>query len=606
MLKDLPIKDNTNLWRKIILIAGIFSFVICILLIANYIQIKKADPINMTVINTLVNRLNQTPNDTLLRDQIRTLDLLSRKAYFTNQWQIRMGGYLLLFGIAVMLIAYQFISFGRKTNPDIPTGDIESAILSQKTARKWIAVSGISLSVVALFFAFLSHNELNSKFKPSTQPIVKNDLTDTVKQAKLNEVDKPIQDTVKSKVANVGNEIAKNQTAGDEPKTAKTNVPESKDNDPTFRGPGGYGIVPQKNIPVSWDGKTGKNIAWKTEIPLPGYNSPVVWGGKIFLTGANATKREIYCIDGGSGKILWTTPVEKVSSSAQAPTVSEGTGYSAPTAATDGKGVYVIFANGDIVALGMDGKKVWAKSLGVPQNHYGHSSSLMIYKDKVIVQFDQKGGSKLMALSTQTGQTIWSTNRSVKVSWSSPIVAFTGKRTEIILAAEPFVASYNPATGEELWKLDCISGEVGPSPAYANGMVFSVNDYSKLAAIQLGDQPKVIWENTDYLSDVPSPVATDKYLFLSTSYGTVVCYDTQTGKKYWDKELNNSVYASPIIAEGKVYLLDRTGIMHIFKADQTYVSLGEPKLGEKSDCTPAFSNGRIYIRGEKNLYCIGK
>jgi outer membrane protein assembly factor BamB len=607
MLKDSPIKNNANLWKKIILIAGIFSFIICILLIANYIQIKKADPINMKVINSLVDRLNQTPNDSILREQIRTLDLLSRKAYFTNQWQIRMGGYLLLFGIAVMLIAYQFISFGRKTNPDVPTGDIESAILSQKTARKWIAVSGISLSVVALFFAFLSHNELNSKFKPSTQPIVKNDLTDTVKQAKLNEEDKTIQDTVKSKVANVGNEIAKNQTAGDEPKTAKTNAAESKDNDPTFRGPGGYGIVPQKNIPISWDGKTGKNIAWKTEIPLPGYNSPVVWGGKIFLAGANATKREIYCIAGGSGKILWTTPVEKLSgSSAQAPTVSEGTGYSAPTAATDGKGVYAIFANGDIVALDMDGKKMWAKSLGVPQNHYGHSSSLMIYKDKVIVQFDQKGGSKLMALSTQTGQTVWSTNRSVKVSWSSPIVAFTGKRTEIILAAEPFVASYNPATGEELWKLDCISGEVGPSPAYANGMVFSVNDYSKLAAIQLGDQPKLLWENTDYLSDVPSPVATDKYLFLSTSYGTVVCYDTQTGKKYWDKELNNSVYASPIIAEGKVYLLDRTGIMHIFKADQTYVSLGEPKLGEKSDCTPAFSNGRIYIRGEKNLYCIGK
>jgi outer membrane protein assembly factor BamB len=599
MLNDSSIKNNTNLWRKIILIAGIFSFIICILLIANYIQIKKADPINMTVINSLVERLNQTPNDTLLRDQIRTLDLLSRKAYFTNQWQIRIGGYLLLACIAIMLIAYQIINFGKKNIPDT-TGEVENSAASQKTARRWIAISGISLSVVALLFAFLSHNELNNKFKVATPlTVAQNAVQDTTVQATSQSGG--VSDTSKLFESTNG-ASALNLPAGTDTKIDK--LADSKDNDPTFRGPGGYGIVPQKNIPVSWDGKTGKNIVWKTEIPLSGYNSPIVWGGKIFLTGANATKREIYCIEGSSGKILWTTPIDKIAGTA--PTVAEGTGYSAPTAATDGKGVYAIFANGDIVALDMNGKKVWAKSLGVPQNHYGHSSSLMVYKDMVIVQFDQKGSSKLMALSTQTGKTVWSTIRSVKVSWASPIIVFTGKRTEIILAAEPYVASYNPATGEELWKLDCISGEVGPSPAYANGIVFSVNDYSKLAAIQLGDQPKVLWENTDFLSDVPSPVATDKYLILSTSYGTAVCYDAQSGKKYWDKEFNNAVYSSPIIAEGKVYLLDRTGVMHIFKADKEFVSVGEPKLGEKSDCTPAFSNGRIYIRGEKNLYCIGK
>jgi len=506
---------------------------------------------------------------------------------------------LLLACIAIMLIAYQIINFGKKNIPDT-TGEVENSAASQKTARRWIAISGISLSVVALLFAFLSHNELNNKFKVATPlTVAQNAVQDTTVQATSQSGG--VSDTSKLFESTNG-ASALNLPAGTDTKIDK--LADSKDNDPTFRGPGGYGIVPQKNIPVSWDGKTGKNIVWKTEIPLSGYNSPIVWGGKIFLTGANATKREIYCIEGSSGKILWTTPIDKIAGTA--PTVAEGTGYSAPTAATDGKGVYAIFANGDIVALDMNGKKVWAKSLGVPQNHYGHSSSLMVYKDMVIVQFDQKGSSKLMALSTQTGKTVWSTIRSVKVSWASPIIVFTGKRTEIILAAEPYVASYNPATGEELWKLDCISGEVGPSPAYANGIVFSVNDYSKLAAIQLGDQPKVLWENTDFLSDVPSPVATDKYLILSTSYGTAVCYDAQSGKKYWDKEFNNAVYSSPIIAEGKVYLLDRTGVMHIFKADKEFVSVGEPKLGEKSDCTPAFSNGRIYIRGEKNLYCIGK
>jgi outer membrane protein assembly factor BamB len=558
----------------------------------------------MTVINSLVDRLNQTPNDNQLREEIRTLDLLSRKAYFTNQWQIRMGGYLLLACIAIMLIAYQLITYGQKIKPVIPSGDAENASLSHKKARLWIAVSGASLLILALFFAFLSHHELKKKFTVANA-LVSNqgevpDTTSTSTNPIVKDTNAVLDTSKKTTAVSTGADQSGNTPKTDNPAT------ESKDNYPNFRGQGGYGIASKKNVPVSWDGKSGQNILWKTAIPLPGYNSPIVWGEKIFLTGANTSKREVYCIDGASGKILWTTTVEKIPNSSGTPTVSEGTGYAAPTAATDGKGIYAIFANGDIIALDMDGKKIWAQNLGVPQNHYGHSSSLMVYKDMVIVQFDQKGLSRLMALSAQTGKTVWSTKRSVKVSWASPIIAYTGKRTEIILAAEPFVSAYNPANGEELWKLECVSGEVGPSPAYANGMVFSVNDYSKLAAIKLGDEPKVAWESTDFLSDVPSPVATDKYLFLSTSYGTVVCYDTQTGTKYWDKDLGNSVYSSPIIAESKLYVLDRTGIMHIIKVDKTYASLGEPKLGEKTDCTPAFTNGRIYIRGEKNLYCIGR
>jgi outer membrane protein assembly factor BamB len=209
-----------------------------------------------------------------------------------------------------------------------------------------------------------------------------------------------------------------------------------------------------------------------------------------------------------------------------------------------------------------------------------------------------------MALSNTTGKILWSTLRQVKISWASPIVAFTGKWTEIILSSEPYVASYNPDTGQELWKLECISGEVAPSLAYSNGIVFAENDNSKLTAIRIGEQPKVLWESSDYLSEVSSPVANDKYLFLVTGYGTVVCYDAQTGKKYWDHDFNKDVFSSPVIAEGKVYVLDRDGKMHIFKADKEYSAVGESSLGEKTVATPAFSNGHIFIRGLQNLYCI--
>lgn len=577
---------NERLWRRIAIIAGIFSFIICVLLIANYIQSQSYNPVNSTVINSLVDRLNQNPDDTKLREEIRVLDLLARKAYFTNQWQIRMGGLMLLAGIAVVIISLQLISLNRKKQPLVKGDFSENVTLSQQQARKWITVGGIGIVALALVFGFLSHNDLNKKFTLSSSV--------AAVEAQPAEISEEIvSDTVAAALTDTS---AKDTTVVDETK--------SKDNHPNFRGPGGNGRIPQKNIPVSWNGASGKNILWKTAIPLPGFNSPVVWGSKIFLTGASNAKREVYCVDKNTGKILWTTTIDAVKGSI-APKVSSETGYAASTAATDGKGVYAIFPNGDIVGLDMDGKKLWAKNLGDPQNHYGHSSSLIVYRDKVIVQFDQRNSPKLMALSTANGNTVWSTNRQVKISWASPIIVNTGKRMEIILAAEPSVSAYNPDNGKELWKIDCIAGEVGPSVAYANGVAFSVNEYSKLAAVKVGDNPELLWESDEYLSDIPSPVATDKYLFLATSYGTLACYDAQTGTKYWEKEMGADVFASPVIAEGKLFVLDKNGIMHIIKVDKEYVSLAQNALGEKSVCTPAFTNGHIYLRGDKNLYCIG-
>jgi len=305
--------------------------------------------------------------------------------------------------------------------------------------------------------------------------------------------------------------------------------------------------------------------------------------------------------------MIWKTVVENIRGTpGLVPKVSRETGQAAPTMTTDGRRVYAIFANGDLIALDTDGKEVWAKNLGAPVNHYGHSSSLTMYHDLLIVQYDQRGAASVMAFSGGTGEILWKSARNVQVSWASPVLINTGKRTELILAADPAVISYDPATGKQLWQNECISGEVGPSVAYAGGIVFAVNEYARLAAIQIGATPVLLWEDNEYLSDVPSPVATDDFLFLTTSYGTVVCYDARTGTKYWVREFGNIMYSSPMIAEGKVYQMDKNGIMHIFRADKVFTLIGESQLGEGSFCTPAFADGRIYIRGDKNLYCIGK
>jgi len=452
-----------------------------------------------------------------------------------------------------------------------------------------------------LLLDFLTHNELGKTLErtaktssspiDSTQPLTEN-----------------IPATIDSTFAKDSSSIAgKDSTSLTQSMDGFPTQQEIIANSPSFRGPGGYGTVSQRGFPTSWNGVGGKNIKWKTKIPLPGYNSPVVWNDKIFLSGANATKRVVYCFELNSGKILWQTIVDNIpGSSVTAPKVNGETGFAAPTLTTDGRRVYAIFANGDLIALDFEGKKVWAKSLGLPKNHYGHSSSLVMFHDLLIVQFDQSGNTNVMAFAGKTGEQVWKTSRDVKISWSSPIVVNTGKQTEALLVAEPFVISYNPATGKELWRFNCISGEVGPSLAYADGVVYSVNDYSKLAAVQVGTSPKLLWESDEYLSDIPSPVATSKYVFLPTSYGMMICYDAKTGEKYWEKDFATPTYASPMIADGNIFQMDKKGVMHIFKADKTYTSISESPLGEGSVCTPAFVRGKIIIRGDKNLYCIGK
>jgi outer membrane protein assembly factor BamB len=601
---------NEQTLNRISIIAGVFSFIICVLLIANFLQIHKADPINMKVITTLVERLNQNPADSVLRQEIRTLDLLSRKAYFTSQWQLRMGGYLLLAGIAIMLIALQLISLNKKRMPVLSGEHEVNSFLLQKNSRRWIIGGGLAVLFLAVLFGFLSNSELKDRFsKAAGVTVVSSDSTSAFQQTvpeNPSSIGKPADTASKSSQQLPVSNSAISQKVSTEIKNSANTIT-SNDNYPSFRGQGGYGIILQKNIPSDWDGSTGKNIRWKTTVPLPGNSSPVIWGDRIFLTGASESKREVYCFDRNSGKLLWTAQVENITgSSKEVPKVTKETGFASPTPVVNATGVYAVFSNGDLIALDLSGKQLWSISIGLPQNHYGHASSLQIYNDLLIIQYDQRTGSKIFALSTVTGKTVWSTTRPVKVSWSSPIIINTSKGPQVITCADPYVAGYDAKNGNELWKVDAISGEVGPSAAYANGIVFTVNDYSKLAAIKLDPQPVQIWENNEYLSDIPSPVATDKYLIVVTSYGVVACYDPLTGNKYWEKELDAPVYSSPVIAENKVYLMDKTGKMHIFKLEKEFSAVAETKLGESSVSTPAFSNGRIYIRGEKNLYCISK
>jgi outer membrane protein assembly factor BamB len=589
--------------------SAIFAMILCVLIIVNYIQVKRADPLNTIALKAMVERLHSNPGDDLLRQDIRTLDLIARKAFFTSQWQIRMGGYLLFFSLLLVVICMKSVELMQKNIPAMPAGDRPDPWSLRKTNRAWVAYTGMAIVAISLLIVVLTHQELGKTLDVYAQ-------SDQFQPGKAGNAEgatnagNDIENVHTGVVSSQGDSAANADTSGGSKTMTLDGYPSDAENSrnfPAFRGPGGNGIAFQKNIPTTWDGKSGKNILWKTEIPLPGFNSPIVWNDRVFLSGASENRREVYCVDLKSGKILWQKAVEKVPGSpVQVPKIIRETGYCAPGMTTDGRRVYAIFANGDLISFDLEGNQVWARNLGAPLNHYGHSSSLVMYHDMLIVQYDQRGSGSVMALDGKTGKTVWQTSRNVKISWASPVLVNTGKRWELILAADPMVASYNPANGKELWQMSCISGEVGPSVSFADGVVYSVNDYSKLSAIGIGDPPKLLWEDSDYLSDIPSPLATGKYLFLVTSYGAAACYDAKKGTKNWEHELETPVYASPILAEGRIYVLDKKGVMHILKDEKTYSVIGEPSLGEGSSCTPAFSDGKIIIRGDKNLYCIGK
>jgi len=640
-------QPKTSIWKGIAMVAGIFSFVICVLIIANFFQINRSDPVNTEIMNALVDRLNQDPTDDQLREEIRALDLLARKAYFTNQWQIRIGGYLLLIGIAVIVIAMQMLISEEKKKVLLNPQKDADLLHTQSQSRTWVTIFSAALVVITIVFAFLSHQELGKKFQhaavANNEQVVATEETTAIETKPSDEVSKMeiIEEVVpeESKTENtdriekVPEEIKSEETTAsieekpyinsDENKTETVqdeienseiaeevvvSTPEENiDNFTAFRGPGGNGITNQKDVPTQWNGETGENILWKVPIPLSGYNSPIIWGDKLFLSGATDKKFEVYCIDRHSGEFLWTSELRDVPGSpAEAPKVEGYTGFAACSMATDGDNVFCIFANGDIGAFNMDGKQVWSRNLGPIDNHYGYASSLIVHNDKVIVQYDQRNMQKVFALDSKTGEIAWEKPRDVKISWASPVLIETHRGPEVILAADPLVISYNPDTGEEWWRIKCLSGEVGPSIAYANGIVFAMNEYASLVGIDIQGEPKLLWEEYDFLSDVPSPVATDEFLFVPVSWAMVACYEPKTGELLWENEYDNSIYASPIITEDKVYLIDKKGVMHIFKVAGEYISISEPELGEGSVCTPAFSDGRIYIRGEENLYCIGE
>ncbi len=414
---------------------------------------------------------------------------------------------------------------------------------------------------------------------------------------------------------------------------------------PQWRGPAGMGISTEKNLPTEW--AVNKNIKWKTAIAGRAHSSPIVWGNKVFVTtavegpvvpGAKAVKHmiedkeflhpdsigadrkhtfKVICLNGDTGKILWEQ------------TAFEGTpydnrhrksSYAASTPATDGKNVYAFFGSEGLYAYDMKGKLAWKADVGkLGTVGMGTGTSPIIHENLLIMQCDEDNGeaSFIVALDKKTGKEVWKTPRKVQVSWATPILVRTAKRAELITSGTEAVVAYDPLTGKELWRHKGVQSNAIPSPVANGEMVFlSAGFPAKIVmAIQLGlagdltDSTNVRWKYSKGTAYVPSPILYGDYLYLTTDRGILTCLDARTGEVKYEGgrvPIPATFTASPVAFDGKILLTSEDGDTFMVKAGPKHEILGTNSVGEPVYASPAIAEGRIFIRGEKNLYAIGK
>lgn len=426
----------------------------------------------------------------------------------------------------------------------------------------------------------------------------------------------------------------------------------SKENWPSFRGPQAAGVAEAQNLPDRWGGKTGENILWRTPIPGLAHSSPVVWGDKIFVTSAvssdpNATFRPglygdgdaskdrsvhrwmLYALDKKTGRILWQriahegAPLEKRHIKST---------YANATPATDGRIVAAWFGSQGVVAYDLKGRLLWKVDIGrinlgaydIPSYEWGPASSPIIWDGMVIIQCDTQEDSFLLALDGETGKVVWKTERDELPSWGTPTAAVTSAGPELVTNASNFVRGYDPRTGRELWKLGGSSKITAPTPIFAEDLFVIASGRAPerpIFAVKAGARgdltpgegktanEAVQWSRTGRGSYMPTPLAYKGILYVLANNGVLDAYDLKTGEEIYRQRLpvtGSGYSASPIAADGRIYLSNEDGEMLVVEAGSKFAHLTTNSMGELLMATPALSDGVMYVRTSASLFAVGR
>ncbi|GAB4135471.1 MAG: hypothetical protein Kow0040_20520 [Thermogutta sp.] len=603
-------------------VSGAFCAVAATVLLLHYAVRRNVDPLDHPEFAALQKQAAAEPRNEALKQRVRELDLQLRQAYFWDRRFREWGAWLLIGGGLTFVVAAKIASSLRRPLPHPAGSDLLDERHEQNAARARCAVGGLAaLLLVSGLVLWWFGRGVERRLAEGAARI--NDQGTQVAAAEGVRTSAPVE---------TGGMPARGTTTPQGPGTASPGVAPSPAGAedcaspeeyarywPRFRGPEGSGISAYDDVPTEWNGETGDNIAWKSPVPLPGNNSPVVWEDKVFVTGADNDRRAVYCFQAATGEKLWECEIPGTpESTAKPPKVLADTGLAAPTVATDGRRVYAVFANGDVGAVDFAGKLVWRKSLGIPENIYGHAASLCTYRDRVIVQFDQGSPdddlSRLYAFDGKTGEAVWEVSRETANSWTTPIIFHDGTREQLITVADPFVISYNPADGKEWWRFEGTTGDCGPSPVFHGGLIAAGGEYSYymygIRADGEGDVTKThsAWELEEGLPDTCSPLVVENRLILVSASAVMTCYNWETGEKLWEHEFPEDTFtSSPGLAGGKIYLFAHEGKCYVGTVtDEGFRIEHENSLGEECVTSPAFQPGAIFIRGKEHLIRIGK
>jgi len=391
---------------------------------------------------------------------------------------------------------------------------------------------------------------------------------------------------------------------------------------PRFRGPDGMGASAAKDVPLSWG--PDENIVWKTVVPAAGASSPVLFGPHIFLAGYSGfgipgkagameqLQRHLICLD-RAGKLLWTKNIaSKLPEQAR---IREEHGYASSTPVVDAERVYVFFGASGMFAFDHAGNQLWQADCGSALNGWGSAASPILHGDLVIVNASVES-TALIALDKKTGKEVWRAGN-IREAWNTPLVVKAPDgRAELIVPVMGKVLAFDPDSGTPLWTCNTdIPWYMVPSVVAHEGVVFAFGGRpGGSLAVRSGGKGDVtrtqrLWTSPKG-TNVPSPLYHERYLYwMHDALGIAYCAEAQTGRLIYEERVagNPSVYASPILADGRIYYLARDGRTFVLAARPKYELLATNSLGERAvfNSSPAVADGRLYIRSNQYLYCIG-
>jgi outer membrane protein assembly factor BamB len=376
-----------------------------------------------------------------------------------------------------------------------------------------------------------------------------------------------------------------------------------------FRGPDSSAISPETGLPVKWS--STENVRWKADLPGRGVSSPVVAAGKVYATACSGYREKwlhVLCFDEATGAKLWEREFEATGPTACHPV----TNMAAPTPVTDGKHVYALFATADLFALGADGDLLWYRSLdhdyGKLMNQIGLAASPVLAGNTLLVQMGNAGNSYAAGLDVHTGQNKWKVDRPRDVNWATPLVINVAGRVDAAFPSTKDITAYDPETGAQRWTYTGVPPSDVASPGRGEEGVVLVPGERELCALRPGAEgttPEVVWKTGKLKLDFATPVA---YRGRVYSVGTVnvECLDAKTGDSIWKERLKGKhFWASPIIADGKLYIVSEDGFTNVIKLDDKHEVLATNSLGETTLATPAVANGCLFLRSDQHLFCIG-